>query len=279
MNLDYDVIVVGGGTAGTSAAVATARRGHKVLLVEESNCLGGVSTAGGVNEWYASPDGLGDIFDRVLREMERFGARYGRYFNGEYLKAVWQLLAGEAGVEILFHTTLFEVERAGDRVIKARLLSGGQQMEATAKYFIDCSGEGDLCAMAGADFMKGHPDSGRMLHMSLTCILHDTGRPVQPYLPASLEPINCQDELPGLHGGLELPDGRVYCNMTKIMGEDATDPQSLSRAETQARLQMLRVVHYLQRTRFPNHMLFFVGRSHRHSRGTPHCGRLRVDRR
>jgi hypothetical protein len=47
--------------------------------------------------------------------------------------------------------------------------------------------------------------------------------------------------------------------MTKIMGEDATDALSLSRAETQARLQMLRVVHYLQRTRFPNHMLFSSG--------------------
>jgi flavin-dependent dehydrogenase len=45
-----EIIVAGGGTAGSSAAVAAARRGHKVLLIEEGNCLGGVSTAGGVND-------------------------------------------------------------------------------------------------------------------------------------------------------------------------------------------------------------------------------------
>ena len=42
-----NIVVAGGGTAGCAAAVAAARRGHKVLLIEEGNCLGGVSTSGG----------------------------------------------------------------------------------------------------------------------------------------------------------------------------------------------------------------------------------------
>ena len=52
--LDYDIIVAGGGTAGVAAAIAAARRGWRVLLVEKHNCLGGTSTAGGVGEWFAS---------------------------------------------------------------------------------------------------------------------------------------------------------------------------------------------------------------------------------
>ena len=72
-DLGYDIIVAGGSTAGSAAAVAAARRGHRVLLGEEQNCLGGVSTAGGVGEWFASLKGLGNVFDDVLQEMTRYG--------------------------------------------------------------------------------------------------------------------------------------------------------------------------------------------------------------
>ena len=60
------ILVAGGGTAGCAAAIAAARRGRRVLLVEEGNALGGVSTAGGVSEWFAELDGLGDIWERVI---------------------------------------------------------------------------------------------------------------------------------------------------------------------------------------------------------------------
>ena len=103
-----DIVVAGGGTAGCAAAIAAARRGHKVLLIEESNCLGGVSTSGGVNEWFASLEGIGDIWERVKGELERFGARFGRFYNPEYLKIVWQLLAEEAGVWFLFHASVVD---------------------------------------------------------------------------------------------------------------------------------------------------------------------------
>jgi hypothetical protein len=255
MNLNYDVVVAGGGTAGSAAAVAAARRGHKVLLVEESNCLGGVSTGGGVSEWYASLDGLGDIFTRTVQEVDHYGAKFDRWFNSEYLKLAWQLMAQEAGVEILFHASVCGATAHGGRVETVQIMASGEMFEVQAKFFVDASGEGDLSFRAGAAFDKGHPQLGRTLHMSLTCMLFDTGKPVTPYLPPGLKTITSIDELPGLHGGLELPDGRVYCNMTKVMGEDATDPFSLSRAESQARLQMIRVVHFLQCTRFPNHAL------------------------
>ncbi len=82
-DLEYDIVVTGGGTAGSAAAVAAARRGHRILLVEEQNCLGGISTAGGVGEWFASLDGLGNIFDTLVGEMQRFGTlKQGpRFFN------------------------------------------------------------------------------------------------------------------------------------------------------------------------------------------------------
>ena len=81
-----DVLVAGGGTAGCAAAIAAARRGHRVLLLEESNHLGGISSGGGISEFYASPQGLGDIFDRVWSELAAYGVRSDRFYNGEYLK-------------------------------------------------------------------------------------------------------------------------------------------------------------------------------------------------
>jgi len=257
--LEVEVLVEGGGTAGCAAAIAAARRGCRVLLVEEGNCLGGVSTAGGVSEWFASPDGLGDIFTAVIGEMDRYGARFGRFYNPEYLKIVWQLMAEEAGVEVLFHASVIAVAVDAGRVQHVTVASCSQLLEVAARYFIDATGEGDLAALAGAEFMLGDPDSGRTLHMSLTCVLHDTGRPVTPYLPPGLPPIDRPEDLPGLHTYHRLPDGRVYCNMTKVMACDPTDPFGLSAAEREARRQLAQTVHYLQRFVYPTYMLCASG--------------------
>ncbi len=257
--LNVDVVVAGGGTAGCAAAIAAARRGQRVLLIEEGNCLGGVSTAGGVSEWFASLDGLGDIFAGVIRELDRFGARFGQFYNPEYLKLIWQLMAEEAGVEVLFHASVVDAAVQAGRVQSIRLVSCSQIIEVTARYFIDTTGEGDLAALAGARFMLGDPATGRTLHMSLTCILHDTGQPVTPYLPPGLRPIDRPEDLPGLRTYHRLPDGRVYCNMTKVMACDPTDPFDLSAAEREARRQLAQTVHYLQRFHYPTYMLCASG--------------------
>jgi hypothetical protein len=258
-NLEVDILVAGGGTAGCAAAIAAARNGHRVLLVEESNCLGGVSTTGGVGEWFASLDGLGDIFERVKTELDHYGARFGQFFNPEYLKIVWQLLAEDAGVDILFHASVVGVEVSNKRVTTATIISASQFMTVDARYFVDTTGEGDLAALANADFMQGDPETGHTLHMSLTCVLQDTGKPVEPYLPPGLEAIPTLEDMPGLHTFRQLPDGRVYCNMTKVIEHDPTDPFSLSAAEREARRQLARTVHFLQRHRYPTYVLCSSG--------------------
>jgi hypothetical protein len=242
-----EIIIAGGGTAGSAAAVAAARRGHKVLLLEEGNCLGGVSTAGGVNEFYANTSGMGDIFRRILVELENYDALEGRYFKGEYLKLIWQMMADEAGVDVLFHSNVVDAQVTGKRVNKVLAVSGSHGMEFEAQYFIDATGEGDLAYLSGADFELGHPETGRTLHMSLTAMFYDAGEPREPYLPPGFQPIESKDDLPGLHGPVRLSDNRCYANMTKIMGHDPTDPISLSRAEQEARRQLVRITTYVQK--------------------------------
>jgi len=267
---EADILVAGGGTAGTAAAIAAARRGHRVLLVEQSNALGGTSTTGGVCAWFASLEGLGDIFDAVRRELERYGGltrpewrapgeRGDTFFNPEVLKIVWQRLAEEAGVRLLFHASAVGAETEGRRVRRVRVAASGHLIEAEARYFIDATGEGDLAAAAGASFERGHPETGQTLHMSLIFTLYDTGRPVTPYLPDGLEPIRRKEDLPGLNVAARLTDGRVFCNMVKVMHHDPADPFSLSGAEREARRQIARLVHFLQRTRYPTYALASSG--------------------
>lgn len=259
--LDYDIIVAGGGTAGSAAAVAAARRGHRVLLVEEQNCLGGVSTAGGVGEWFASLEGMGDIFAALVSEMRLFGTLKAgpRFFNPEYLKIAWQELADRAGVDTLFHASACGVAKDAGAIAEVRIISCSQPISARAKYVVDATGEGDLCALAGADFMQGDPAGHRVLHMTLAAWLYDTGKRQRPHLPAGLEPLRGDGDLPGLGAGWLVDDNRVYLNATKVMGCDPTDPFSVSAAEKEARSQLARIVHYLQSREFPTYALAASG--------------------
>jgi len=258
---DYDIIVAGGGTAGSAAAIAAARRGNRVLLVEEQNCLGGTSTSGGVGEWFASLAGLGNIFDSVVEEVTRYGAFESgrRFFNPEHLKTVWQLLAEQAGVDVLLHASVVGVDREGDSLSALRIASCSQLLAGKAKYFIDATGEGDLGALAGVEFMQGDLDGGRVLHMTLVAWMYDTGKRQTPYLPSGLEPIRLKDGLPGLMAGWRVDGGRVYMNATKVMDHDPTDPFSLSNAEREARRQLMRIVHYLHVNEYPTYALASSG--------------------
>jgi hypothetical protein len=261
VNLEYDVIVAGGGTAGSAAAIAAARRGHRVLLVEEQNCLGGTSTSGGVGQWFAWLDGMGDVFAALVAEVGRFGVPKAGplFFNPEYLKAAWQLLSEKAGVDILFHASVCGVEKQANAVREVSIVSCSRIFSATAKYFIDATGEGDLGALAGAEFMQGDPERHRVLHMTLAAWMYDTGKPQTPHLPDGLAPILSEKDLPGLGGGWLIDDNRVYMNATKVLGNDPTDPFSLSAAEREARRQLIRIVHYLQTHEFPTYALASSG--------------------
>ena len=249
------ILVSGGGMAGCAAAVAAARRGHRVLLVEESNCLGGTATRGGVSWFYAHLTGMGDIFEQITDSLRGLDALDGHFFNGEYLKIVLQQLVEQAGVQTLLHASVVDAGKRRGKITSVMISCCSQCIEVEADTYIDATGDGDLAALAGARFFKGDPDNGRTLHMTLVFFLQDSGRRVQPRLPSGVQPIKIEEDLPGLHGYRILKDGRVYCTMTKVMGLDPTDPFELSRAEQEARRQMVRIVHFLQSTSLPTFTL------------------------
>jgi len=182
-----DVLVVGGGPAGTTAAIAAARLGARVMLMERHNHLGGLSTGGLVvwidrmTDWHGTLviRGLAEeLLDRLPREAiagpprEAWGTRDAATagwwalrtaaFHGivthsptvcpEFLKAASLEMAREAGVEMLFHAWGAE-PIVQDNAVRGVIFESKQGRRAIlAAVTIDATGDGDLYARAGAAF-------------------------------------------------------------------------------------------------------------------------------
>jgi FAD dependent oxidoreductase len=256
-----DVMVAGGGMAGVSAAVAAARQGARVLLVEQHVDLGGTATTAGTAAFCGETTGQGEVFDAVVRELERLGAiapyrpyreREARPFDHEVLKFVLQEAVLGAGVDLWLHTRVADVDCRDGRIEAVILHSKSGLQAIRPAVVIDCTGDGDVTHQAGFPTAKGREADGAQLPMALNFFLRDAGRLVQQELPAApaapgggLRVYESADELPMLSVWPQ-GDGKVGLKL-KVIGHDATDGRSLTAAEIAARRLMWSMIHYVQR--------------------------------
>jgi hypothetical protein len=167
---ETEVLVVGGGPAGVAAAFASARMGAKTLIVEQFNCLGGVATAGGhgcmclYSEWGTEIRVVGGIPWEVVRRVGDAG--YGTYDNSnthfqvEGLKLVLDRMAEECTCDILYYTLFADTVVEDGTVVGAVVQNKTGRQVIRAKRIIDCTGDGDVAAMAGCDYEQGDEDTG-----------------------------------------------------------------------------------------------------------------------
>ena len=148
------VIVCGGGPAGAAAALAAARAGAEVRLVEMGGCLGGVWTAGLLTKILDTAN-KGGIMAELLKEFAARGSSVanrtkGTVYDPEIAKAVLEELLVEAGVKILLHTRVVGAVTNNRNRLQAIVTESksGRQVWL-ADRFIDCTGDGDLAAQAG----------------------------------------------------------------------------------------------------------------------------------
>jgi len=173
LNNSYDVIVAGGGPAGCTAAAAAAREGSKTLLIEAGGALGGMGTLGLVPAWCPFSDqeqiiyaGMAEeVFTRTKEGMPHIPEEKKDWvpIDPELLKRIYDDLVTENGADILFNTVLSAVETDGEGTVQTVIVSNKAGLNAyAADVYIDCTGDADLCAWAGAEFQKGDPDTGDM---------------------------------------------------------------------------------------------------------------------
>jgi ribulose 1,5-bisphosphate synthetase/thiazole synthase len=165
----YDLVVAGGGPAGTAAAVCAARLGLRVLLAEATGCLGGMGTSGLVASFGPVSDGermlVGGFMKELLATMweqkafapqvteEYLNRQLNRWvpFSPEHLKRILDDFAVRAGVELRFFTRVVEADVQG-RHVQGVVLSNVEGLRyVPAKAFVDATGDAALAALTGAE--------------------------------------------------------------------------------------------------------------------------------
>lgn len=165
-----DILIIGSGSAGSTAAIAASRGKHKVTLVERYGFPGGTSTQM-LDTFYGfftpseTPHKIvGGIPDRIVNELNKsgdiflrpnsYGAGTGVNYNPEKLKQVWDNLLLESGIQLFYHSTLVSVESVGETSTCVFFHKGIGFFTITAKRIIDASGDADYCHWAGIPYEK-----------------------------------------------------------------------------------------------------------------------------
>jgi hypothetical protein len=166
----FDVIVMGAGSAGATAAIAAARTGSNVLVIDRLPFAGGTSTAvldtfygfytpgenakkivGGIPDDVVSGlSGYGSMIERP----NTYGAGTGVTYNPEHLKVVWESLLQKSGAKILLHALLQEVVVKDGQVRELVLATRAGGCKVSGDFFIDATGDADLSHFAGFGYEK-----------------------------------------------------------------------------------------------------------------------------
>jgi hypothetical protein len=266
-----DVLVIGSGSAGSTAAIAAARTGARTMLVERYGYMGGIST-GVLDTFYGfytpgvSRKIVGGIPDEVARELmargaaflrpSTYGAGTGVTYDPEILKMVWEDLAVGAGVLPLFHTFCTGViaEDNGSRVAGVVIDGKLGLMRIMARQVIDASGDADVCYLAGVPYEKaGDLEAAQSLTTTFRLANVDValaGKVTGKELHALMKEANESGlfHLPREEGSIHRTpiEGVMHSNMTRMDGYDPTDPVSLTQAEIEGRRQTREYVRFLQ---------------------------------
>ena len=175
---DYDVVVVGGGIAGVAAALAAARNGGSVCLLDKEHGLGGLATLANVIVYLPLCDGCGnqviggigeellklsvaDGFDSIPEcwlpggdPEQRTRQRYRVRFNPmSYLLALEELVVTE-GIRLFYDTRFCEVRKTGDLIDHVILETKEGRIAFSCRAVVDASGDADVCVRAGEDLVS-----------------------------------------------------------------------------------------------------------------------------
>lgn len=273
----YDVIVVGSGAAGTPAAIAASRVGASTLLIEKLPFLGGNSTAvldtfygfytpgsesrkvvGGIaDDVVAALEGLGPI----VRRPNTYGAGTGVTYLAEHLKVAWERLAEDAGVTVLLHAVVQDVEVADGRISEVVVATRAGLLRFAATVIVDTSGDADVVLHAGFGYeLAGVLAPAQTLTTTFRMVNVDheaRGTITKDDLHSLMEDAVASGDydLPRREGSDHITpvDGMIATVMTRIdhvegTGDDlrnATDPWILTRTEIEGRRQALEYARFL----------------------------------
>lgn len=272
---EVDVLVCGGGVAGIGAALGAARQGAKTMVIERNAFLGGAATAVLMNTWNVPVGRMTGVAREVALALVERGAGVGTGptfpFDPEAFKELSIDLLQKAGVEILNYTWVVDPIMEGDRIRGVLIQNKSGRQAILARTVVDTTGDADIAAAAGAEYVKGREHDAKMRPMSVlfrlggvdvrraveACRLHPEHYTADPNFHI-LEPdkglvrmsgffdvvdrARANGELPEeIHyirfEGVSVERGIATVNNARVYGVDGTNAWDLTRADLEARMQ------------------------------------------
>lgn len=171
----YDVAVIGGGPSGLAAALAAARHGANVILLERNDYIGGNAVTGLPFLGFLDKQGrqvVGGIAQEMIDSLAEIGMTAGHnrcplhnsvtVLQPDYFKIIAMEKCQEAGVNVLVHCELIDVKVVNKKITQVSVMGKGMRIDISASVFIDGTGDGDAGYLAGCSFEKGQKETGLM---------------------------------------------------------------------------------------------------------------------
>lgn len=286
----YDVIVCGAGTSGMIAAIAAKRNGASTLIVEQTALLGGTNVISLVGPFMTFHDGnnqvVKGIADEIISRLQAQNLSLGHVkdpidfcatvtpYDVEGLKQLYFDIVEEEGIECLFHSFIHKVIMEDNKIIGVEVINKTGVMQLYADVIIDATGDGDVCMLAGADYILGRSKDNKSQPMTMLFTMGNVDfDEIKEYMKAHPEDFALAKDYDYKYLGVsgffskvkeameknefDLPRDRVLffedvynnqvtINMTRVLNYSAVDALDLSKAEIEGRKQIKKAVKFLK---------------------------------
>ena len=268
----YDVIIAGGGMSGVAAAIAAAREGLKVLLVEKNYGLGGAANSCLINpfmKYYieqCDKDGNkqliqlnNGIFGQIVSRIRKMGGMdetdlLNPVFNEEYLKYVLENMCEEADIEVLYGTMVTSAEVSDRQIRSIQIYNRDGFSTVSAPFYIDCTGDANLSVQVGVPFRLGRPGDHLCQPMTLCFWIGNVDREQFRKIRPQINPLykkfqqegrirNTRENVLIFH---HIAPDVLHFNTTRVINLNPTDAKDVTKAQFEARKQVFEMYGFLK---------------------------------
>lgn len=260
--LETDVLVLGAGPSGFAAAYSAAKNGSGVVLVEQCGDVGGISTSGLMSHWTGTCGSplYYEILKRSAAKNEgEWKDKITKYIDPEKLKTLYLEMLDEVNVKIMLYTFAVDAICDGDKILGATVVNKSGMTDIYAKITIDATGDGDIAAKSGAEFVLGRESDNKMQPATLMFKVGGVDYEKAAFIQSFEEKRQTEkgelqalakQHIPSPAGHIltyksTLP-GVVTCNMTNVTGIDGTNADDLTKATIACRNQLDYIIKYLR---------------------------------